>query len=184
MRAKSLLAILLALVLGSSVAMADLASSATANVSINVVSNVAVSIANPLLLMGNVQTGPFSGTITFRVDANMQVIGLSVAVSNLYKDNAATSEFFIPVSLTPGVLVAPSIGNELPAGSDNKLEYVDTLIKVGPYDGVGTIVGTFGSGQNNHFSQEVLVTPTWNQIDPELPTGEYCGEVILTAVVI
>lgn len=184
MRAKSVLAILLALVMGSGVAMADLGSSATARVSVNVVSNVAVSITAPIVLLGDIQTGPFSGTITFRVDANMQVIGLGVAVSNLYKDDAPTSAFFIPVDIAPGVLVAPVIGNELPTGSDNMLEYVPTVVDVAGYSGLATVVGTFGSGQNNHFSQEVLVTPTWIQTDPELPTGEYSGAVILTATVL
>ena len=90
---KSLLAILMALVLGSGVALADLTSSATATVSVNVVSNVAVGVVTGLVNLGNVQTGPFSGTIMFRVDANVQVVTLSVAVSNLYKDDAATSTY-------------------------------------------------------------------------------------------
>ena len=100
---KSLLAILVALVLGSGVASADLTSSATAVVSVNVVSNVAVGVVTGLVNLGNIQTGPFSGAIVFRVDANEQVIGLSVAVSNLYKDDAATSVYFIPVYTLPGV---------------------------------------------------------------------------------
>ena len=35
----------------------------------------------------------------------------------------------------------------------------------------------FESSQNNHFSQDVFVTVTWIQIDPEQPTGEYSGRV-------
>jgi len=180
---KSLLAILVALVLGSGVASADLTSSATATVYVNVVSNVAVGVVTGLVNLGNIQTGPFSGAIVFRVDANVQVIGLSVAVSNLYKDDAPTSEFLIPVLVAPGVAVVPVIGSELPAGEDNKLPYADTPVFVGPYAGLSTVVGTFGSGQNNHFSQEVVVTPSWNQPDDELPTGEYSGLVVLTAVI-
>jgi hypothetical protein len=179
---KSLLAILVALVLGSGVASADLTSSASAVVSVNVVSNVAVGVVTGLVNLGNIQTGPFSGSIIFRVDANLQVIDLSVAVSNLYKDDAPTSAYFIPVYVLPGVAVVPVIGSELPAGEDNVLPYVTTPIFVGPYAGLATVFGVFGSGQNNHFSQEVVVTPSWIQLDPELPTGEYSGLVILTAV--
>lgn len=183
MRAKSLLAILLALVMGSGVAFADLTSSATATVAVNVVSNVAVGVVTTVVNFGNIQTGPFGGPIVFRVDANVQVITLSVAVSNLFKDDAPTSPYFIPINVVAGVGVAPVIGSELPAGQDNKLAYVTTPILVGPYAGLATEVGTFGSGQNNHFSQEVVVTPSWVQVDPELPTGEYSGLVVLTAVI-
>lgn len=180
---KSLLAIVMALVLTSGVASADLTSSAAAVVSVNVVSNVAVGVVTGLVNLGNVQTGPFSGAIVFRVDANVQVIGLSVAVSNLYKDDAPTSIYFIPVYVLPGVGVVPVIGSELPAGEDDRLPYTGTPVFVGPYAGLETVIGTFGSGQNNHFSQEVVVTPSWFQVDDELPTGEYSGLVILTAVI-
>jgi hypothetical protein len=180
---KSLLAILMALVLGSGVALADLTSSATATVSVNVVSNVAVGVVTGLVNLGNVQSGPFSGAIVFRVDANVQVVTLSVAVSNLYKDDAPTSTFLIPVFVTPGVAVVPEIGSQLPAGSPNVLVYDPTPIFVGPFAGLSTVVGTFGSGQNNHFSQNVTVIPSWIQADAELPTGEYSGLVVLTAVI-
>jgi hypothetical protein len=63
------------------------------------------------------------------------------------------------------------------------LAYGTTPIFVGPYAGLATVIGAFGSGQNNHFSQNVTVTPTWNQTNPELPTGEYSGLVTLTAVI-
>jgi hypothetical protein len=183
MKTKSLLAILMALVLGSGVAVADLTSSATAVVSVNVVSNVAVGVVTGLVNLGNVQTGPFSGAIIFRVDANVQAINLSVAVSNLYKDDAPTSAFFIPVYVLPGVGVVPAIGSELPAGEDNRLPYAATPILINGFAGLSTVTGTFGSGQNNHFSQDVVVTPSWIQPDSELPTGEYSGLVVLTAVI-
>ena len=162
---KSLLAILVALALSSSVALADLTSSASATVSVNVVSNVAVGVVTGVVNLGNVQTGPFSGAIIFRVDANVQVINLSVAVSNLYKDDAPTSTYFIPIAVPAGVAVQPEIGNILPAGTPNVLQYVATPITVGGFAGLSTAAGSFGSGQNNHFSQNVTVTPTWNQVD-------------------
>jgi hypothetical protein len=183
MKAKSLLAILMALVLGSGVAFADLTSSATATVSVNVVSNVAVGVVTTVVNLGNVQTGPFSGAIIFQVDANVQAVTLSVAVSNLYKDDASTSPYFIPIYVLPGVGVVPAIGNQLPAGSGNRLDYLTAPILVGPFAGLSTVTGTFGSGQNNHFSQQVTVTPSWIQPDSELPTGEYSGLVVLTAVI-
>jgi len=184
MKGKGLLVILVALVWGSGgVAFADLTSNATANVAVHVVSNVAVGVVTTVVDFGNIQTGPFGGPIIFRVDANVQVLFLGVAVSNLYKDDAPTSPYFIPIDVAAGVGVAPVIGSELPTGEDNRLAYDLSPIFVGPFIGLQTVGGLFGSGQNNHFSQEVVVTPTWVQIDNELPTGEYSGLVMLTAVI-
>ena len=42
----------------------------------------------------------------------------------------------------------------------------------------------FESSQNGHFSQEVAVTCTWNQDDPEKPQGEYSGWVVLAGMVL
>ena len=184
MRAKSLLAILVALVLGSGVAYADLTSSATANVAVHVVENVAVGVVTSVVDFGNIQTGAFGGPIIFRIDANVQELNLTVAVSNLYKDDAPTSPYFIPIDAAAGVGVAPVIGSELPTGEDNRLAYDAAPIFVGPYAGLATVLGRFGSGQNNDFSQEVVVTPSWIQPDNELPTGEYSGLVTLTAVIL
>jgi hypothetical protein len=180
---KSLLAILVALVLGSGVVSADPQSQAGAVVAVNVVSNVAVGVVTGLVNLGNVQTGAFAGQIVFRVDANVQVVNLSVAVSNLYKDDAPTSTYFIPVYVPAGVPVVPEIGTVLPAGASNVLPYETTPISILGFAGLATISAPFGSGQNNHFSQNVSVFPAWIQADPELPTGEYSGLVVLTAVI-
>ena len=184
MKGKGLLVILVALVWGSGgVAFADLTSNATANVAVHVVSNVAVGVVTTVVDFGNIQTGPFGGPIIFRVDANVQTLVLAVAVSNLYKDDAPTSPYFIPIDVAAGVGVAPVIGSELPTGEDNRLAYNPSPIYVGPFAGLSTVPGLFGSGQNNHFSQEVVVTPTWVQVDNELPTGEYSGVVVLAAII-
>jgi hypothetical protein len=178
---KSMLTIGLALVLMSGVAFADLQGSATATVIKHVVANVAVAIDKPILDLGNIQTGKFTGIITFKVDANVQELGFSVAVSNLYKDDVATSLFFIPVDQTVGVIVQPATGMPL-GGKSNVLQYNAAAV-VGGYAGWATESVRYGSGDNNTFSQTVVVTPGWNQVDSQLPTGEYSGLVQLTAVI-
>jgi hypothetical protein len=182
---KSMLTILVALVLMSGVALADKNSSATANVSVDVVANIGLAYTGDPVVMKPVQTGGVSGTILFSVEANVQVIQLEVAVSNLYKDNAPKSVSQIKVDTKKTVGVVPAIGQELPVGSDNALELLPTAVAVGPFPiGFQTVQGTFGSGTAGHFSQTVAVTPTWIQDDPELPVGTYGGVVILTGVIL
>ena len=180
MRVK-LLAILMALVM-TSVSMADLAGEATAHVYVEVVANVAVGVQTAVVDMGAVQTGVFGGEVIFRVDANMERLDLQAAVTNLYKGDSLTAESVIPVAESAGATIALENGNQVQAGSG-----------VLPYDGVTTIngfpallseVGTFESGQNGHFSQNVYVTFAWDQVDPELPMGEYSGYCMLRAMVL
>ncbi len=180
MRAK-LLAILTSLLLVSGICFADTSGEAVSHVYVEVVANVAVAVVDATVELGQIQTGPFDGTITFRVDANVEAIDLQVAVTDLYKGDSLTAEATIPVAQDAGVTVQPANGNET-KGGDNNLAFEGTgMIKEFP--AATTEVGNFESGQKGHFSQEVDVTVTWNQPDPELPTGEYSGYVMLTAMI-
>jgi hypothetical protein len=180
---KYLLTILVALAFSSGVALADTTGSAEAAVFVIVNPNVGVGVITPLVNLGSVQTGEFSGEITFRVDANVQLVGLNVAVSNLYKDDVATSPHQIPVLLSAGVVIVNTTEiMEQPAGSDNVLQY-QGAVAVGPYLGQVTETEQFSAGQDGRLSQNVVVKPSWTQPDDELPEGEYSGLVILTAVI-
>ena len=182
---KSLLTISLVLVLCSGVALADKTSSATANVSVDVVANIGIAYTGATVVMSPVQTGAVSAAVIFSVEANVQEIELQVAVSNLYKDNAPLSISQISVDTSKKVGVVPAIGQELPVGEDNALPLVPTSVAVGVFPvGYQTVQGHFGSGTAGHFSQSVAVTPSWIQTNPELPVGTYGGIVILTGVIL
>lgn len=181
MRAK-VLAILTALVLTSGVALADVASQAVAHLYVDVVANVAVGVQTAVVDLGDVQTGLFAGEVIFRVDANQQTLDLQAAVTNLYKGDSSTAEAMIPIATAPGVQVKPENGNEILAG-DNILAYTNATT-INGLAGLETEIGTFESGQSGHFSQNVYVTFAWNQIDPELPMGEYSGWCALRAMVL
>ena len=179
----TVLAILMILALSAGVTFADTTGSAQAEVHVIVKPNVAVGVITPLVNLGEVQTGVFGGEITFRVDANVQIVGLNIAVSNLYKDNVPTSLFQIPVNIADGVVIVNQNDvKEQPAGSDNVLAY-QSAVPVGPYLGQLTETGQFSAGQDGRFSQDVVVKPSWDQKDNELPEGEYSGLVIFTAVI-
>ncbi len=129
--------------------------------------------------------GLFAGEVIFRIDANTRRPSICrPRVTNLYKGDSPTAESIIPVATALGVLVEPENGNEIAAG-DNILAYEDTAASRSTgFAGLQTEIGTFESGQTGHFSQHVFVTFAWNQIDPELPMGEYSGFCMLRGMVL
>ncbi len=181
MRAK-MLAILTALVLISGVALADLRDEATAHVYVEVVANVAVGVETAVVDLGSIQTGQFSGEVVFRVDANQETLDLQAAVTDLWKGDSLDAEATIPIYAGAGVLVEPENGNEIQAG-DNVLAFGGTE-EINGFPAMNTEIGTFESGQAGHFSQNVYVTFTWDQVDPELPMGEYSGFCLLRAMIL
>jgi hypothetical protein len=167
-------------------AFADLSGQATAHVRVLVNPNVGIAAVNPTIDAGSVQTGDFTASIDFRVDANKQEVSFQVDASPLFKGNDPTQTIVnpIPLNLTAGVLIQPINGNAT-GGHSNMAKYTGTT---GPiiqgFPTTPTEVVQFSSSQNNHFSQNVNVKVTWTQGDPELPTGEYSGVVQVTALLL
>ena len=92
----------------------------------------------------------------------------------------------IPVNLSEGVEIDPDNANPI-NGESQVASYTGT----GSYSaGEGTFPGktteeiVFESSQNGHFSQDVVVTPTWTNTNDEKPQGEYSGYVVLYGAVV
>jgi len=154
---------------------------ASAHVVVRVDPNVGVSAVAPIIDAGSVQTGDFSAIVEFRVDANLQFVTFYAAASPLFKaDDPLGSEVApIPLNLSEGVVIEADNGNPVMAGS-NVADFIGGATEdIDGYPGVPTEELTFESSQNNHFSQNVRLTVTWTQDDPEKPTGEYSGKVKL-----
>jgi hypothetical protein len=178
-----LLAVVVALALTSGVALADKQSEATAQVWVEIVANISIGVDNPVLDLGDFQTGLLDGTVTFRVDSNVETVNLYVLATSLYKGGDTTDPEVapIPVALNVPVQVAFDNGGETEAG-DNLLAWTYT----GDINGVPaaqTESGEFESSQDGHFSQDVSITCTWNQADAEKTTGEYSGFVKLVGLI-
>jgi hypothetical protein len=186
------LAITLALLLASGVAVAQngnnmtpppgpvLNGEAVAHVWVDVVANVAVGVATPNVDIGEVAYGKFPAQVVFRVDANVESVKLTVVATDLYKGDDPASIFVIPVCTDAGegALVQPTNANAM-AGHGNLLAWTGGDTTLNGMNAVQSETVEFESGQNGHFSQDVMVTVKYNQIDPELPKGEYSGFVKL-----
>lgn len=168
---------------------ADTEGSAVATVHAIVDRNVSVSVNTPIVDAGTVQVQEFSAIIGFRVDANVEVVSIYVAASELYKGGIVSVPEVRPIPLTgSGVLIEPMDAGPLPVGRSNLAVWLTEQGSSGPVvDGFPTRqteVIQFESKQDGHFSQDVNVTVTWNQDDPEKPEGVYWGRVKFVALLL
>jgi hypothetical protein len=168
-------------------AYADETNSATAHVYVDVVANIAVMAMAPTFDLGSIQTGEFSGTIPFRVDANTEKVRIGAAASNLYKGDEPDTVWVDPILLfrpdgLGGIEILPHNANPVMGGGN--FAPFDQPVIIDGFQGFNTGTITFESAQNNHFSQQVDLVVTWTQPDPEKPMGEYSGKVKMTAWIV
>lgn len=157
-------------------------SSGVGKVLVNVEPNVKVDIAeNPLPV--HHQTGDVSVTLTFQVDANQQTLAMFVEASDLYKgdDPSGASVGPIPLNRAVPVVIEPDHANPV-NGASNQAPWTGAGSPIGAFATARSAVILFESSQNNRFSQNVDVTLSWTQNDPEKAQGQYGGRVRLTAV--
>jgi hypothetical protein len=177
---KSILSVAVAsLVLVAGNALADRANDATAHVFVQVSPNVSVKFSDAHVDLGSVQIGQFGGVATFTVDANEEAVMLGVTATDLYKgDVCEASPEVAPLPVNgEGAYVDPDRAN--PFNSFSKM-----LTWAAPAEYLGcagqrSIDIPYESAQNGHFSQDVHVSVSWDQPDPEQPQGEYSGYIIL-----
>lgn len=187
---KSIIIATLVLSLGfATLAMADPDDSAQAHVYLNIDPNIAVEALTANVSGGTLQTGIREIPILFRIDANTEAVALSALVTQLYKGDDPNNTEVAPVAvdLTEGVDVAADNAHAI-NGQDDNLPYSGNTSSVqnekGTFAGYLTSEVTFESSQNGHFSQNVLLTPSWTNEDNEKPQGEYSGYVVLYASVV
>ena len=145
--------------------------------------NIAVRALAASVDAGTVQVGEFSATVPFRVDANTEAVNIWVACSQLYKGNDPAGTEVAPIGLFNGVKIAPTNANPVKGGS-NVAGYAGPGEVVEGFPTLVTNSIVFESSQNGHFSQDVAVTCSWFQNDPEKPMGEYSGVVKFYAEVV
>jgi hypothetical protein len=169
------------LMLITGTAFADTTGVAWGHVYVNVVSNIAVSVITGNVNLGSVQMGQFPGEVTFRVDANAEAVNLSAAATQLYKGDDPTNPTVAPIPLytTAGALIEPTDASPFNGGSD--IAQFTSPFNYNGFLGMQSDYIPFESSQPGYFSQNVFVTVSWNQDDPEKPQGQYSGWVCLYA---
>ena len=172
--------LLFAVLFMASTVSGDTSGDAIAKVIVTVNPNVTVGVNTAIVDAGTIQTGEFSATIDFRVDANQQQICMQVEATPLYKgdDPLENTVDAIPLAIDVPVIIAPTDASPM-GGAENELLLANSGSGIGDFPSFLTDPLCFESSQNNHFSQDVFVTVTWDQVDPEQPTGEYSGRVRL-----
>lgn len=166
------------------VSFADLSADATAGVFVDVNANVGLVPTTANVDAGAIQTGNFSATVTFRVDANTEQVKFNAAASDLFKGDDPTAPTVPPIPLNSAAGVVFSIDNGMPVqGGTGLMPYVGAGV-IGSYPSLTTGDIVFESSQPGHMSQNVYLKVAWVQADPEKPMGEYSGKVKLTALVV
>lgn len=158
---------------------------AACHVFINVDANIAIMPMQPFFDLGSIQTGVFTGTIPFRIDANTQKVRIWTAASKLYKGDVPDAHPEVePISFefNSGIEIFAEMATPV-GGADNRADYIG-LHQIDDYPGYETERIVFESAQNNHFSQRVDMVVHWEQDDPEKPIGEYSGRVKMLAEVV
>lgn len=183
MRSNLAAALLTTLILGQAAALAGTRSSASCRVRVRVVPNVAVTAVASDVDAGLVRQGDVRAICRFRVDANQDAVSFFVEASDLHRaDDPFPGQVApIPLKLSAGAILRPE--NARPAdGEGNVAGYVSRQTTCNGFATMRTRAATFSSGDRKPFQQEMAITVTWAQDDPEKPPGEYSGRVKLTAV--
>jgi hypothetical protein len=166
-------------------ASADELGNASAHVYLNINPNISMGAISSIVDGGTLQTGSATIEIVFRIDANTEAVIMSGFVSPLFKGNdpAGTEVPPLAVDLNAGLKIDPETATEV-QGGDGTATYIGAAASPwsapeGDFPGFSTEELVFESSQDGHFSQDVVVTATWLNDDPEKPQGEYSGYVVL-----
>ncbi len=151
---------------------------------VNINPVIAVGVTPPALI--DVQAGVFGIPIVFSVHANKQEVTFFAEASNLFKadDPTGTTTPPIPVDIAVPATLRPDNGNPL-NGDNNKLAWGSPGSPIAGFPSAGvTVQKLFQSSQPGVFSQNVTLTVTYNQDNPERPVGQYSGKVKLTGLLL
>jgi len=179
---KVLLALLgLVMVAGlSGVALADLSTTATTRVAVNVTLTVGVSVQTPAIPYYQVGGREPSIDVIFTIHSNSEQVSISAAASKLYKAGVRTSAFYL--EWKDGVKIVCANANPINGASHTQPYEITTWID--GYPALQTAPIVFESATRGTFSQPCTATFQWTSNDLELPVGQYSGMVKLVASVL
>ncbi len=170
--------------LSSLLVRAQTQSAAVSRVTAAVPASVAVAAIQPTWDLTVIQTGSFSATLTWRIEANVQSLQMMVEASDLFKadDPASSAVAPIPLDTTRPVVITAEHANKV-AGGSNRAFWVGSGTPIGAFPTNRTETVTFESSQLNIFSQVVSTQIFFNQRENIKPMGSYSGRVKITTMI-
>jgi hypothetical protein len=169
---------LVACALCAPAARAESVAEAFARVRCEILANIAAQ-ATGEVTFDALQTGPLTGSVPFRIDANTQAVLLAVQATNLFKAGDPSSPHAIVLDHGVPAVVGRVGGDPVP----RSLPFMEAALLDG-HQGWGTEPIELESGEAGHFSENLLVQCTWVNANNALPSGGYSGLVKITAQVV
>jgi hypothetical protein len=145
---------------------------------------VAVAAIQPTWDLTVLQTGSFSATLTWQIEANVSSLQLMVEASDLYLGDDPTDTEVAPIPLDtnrPAVITAAQ-ANPIEGGG-NQAFWVGPGTPIGAFPTTRTDTITFESSQPRIFSQVVSTQIFFEQKERIKPMGNYSGRVKITTMI-
>jgi len=165
--------------LSSQISMAESDDNDASKVSVKITPHIAVQTQKASIYLGNVVQGEFDGELTFLVQANNDVVSLSVAATDLYKGMDVNSRV-TPLRLSHQGAFIFANGASPIDGEDNNATWIGND-SISGFPAMLSEPISFESSRNGYFDNEVDVQVRWNIDNPGQAEGEYGGYVTLWA---
>jgi hypothetical protein len=168
----------------SVVARAQTQSTTVSNVQAAVPPSVAVAAIQPTWDLTVLQTGSFSATLTWQIEANVPSVQMMVEASDLFRADDPTNTDVAPIPLDTDrpVVIAAEHATPVAGGSD-RVVWVGPGTPIGAFPTSRTETVTFESSQPFIFRQTVSTQIFFNQREAVKPAGTYTGRVKLATMI-
>ncbi len=163
----------------SQISLAELERHDTSKVSAKITPRIAVQTQKASIYLGNVMQGEFDGELTFLVQANNDVVSLSVGATDLYKGMDINNSV-APLRLSHQGAFIFANGASPIDGEDNNATWIGNE-NIGGFPAMLSEPILFESNRNGYFENEIDVQVRWNIDNPGQTEGTYGGYVTLWA---
>jgi hypothetical protein len=146
--------------------------------------SVAVAAIQPTWDVTVLQSGSFSATLAWRIEANVPSLQMTVEASDLFMadDPGGTEVAPIPLDTSRPIVITAEHANQAEGGS-NRAFWVGPGTPIGAFPTNRTETVTFESSQPYIFDQLVSTQIFFNQPENIKPMGSYSGRVKITTMI-
>jgi hypothetical protein len=168
----------------SLVVRAQTQSTTVSNVQAAVPPSVAVAAIQPVWDLTVLQTGSFSVTLSWQIEANVPSLQMMVEASDLFREDNPTSHDVPPIPLDTNRPAVISAEHATPVGGgSNTAMWVGPGTPIGAFPTSRTETVTFESSQAFVFRQTVSTQIFFSQQEAIKPAGMYTGRVKIATMI-